>query len=108
MIAINGMLDHLHLFTGLHPTQSISNLMRMIKGDSSEWINKKQFIKGKFNWQEGYGAFLYGGSQVDQVYHYIMNQKMHHEKKTFIEEYAQFMDKFGILYDNRYIFKAID
>jgi REP element-mobilizing transposase RayT len=78
MIAINGMPDHLPMFVGLHPTQSMCDLMRVVKGESSEWINKRGFIKGKFQWQEGYGAFSYGHSQIDSVYNYIMNQKRHH------------------------------
>src|SRR5688500_8890624 len=82
MIAINGVQDHLHVFVGLHPTQSISDLMRILKGEFSEWINSRKFVRGKFSWQEGYGAFSYGRSQVDQVYNYVMNQKKHHEKKS--------------------------
>ena len=75
MIAINGMPDHIHLFVGLHPAQSISNLLQVVKGESSEWINNRGFVRGKFQWQERYGAFSYGHSQVNQVYQYIMNQK---------------------------------
>lgn len=108
MIAIGGMPDHLHLFIGLHPTQSISDLMKIVKGESSEWINAKQFVKGKFSWQEGYGAFTYGRSQLDQVYQYVMNQKKHHEKRTFLEEYIQLLEAFEIAYDKRYIFHAIE
>jgi putative transposase len=107
MIAINGMPDHLHVFIGLHPAQSISDLMRIVKGDSSEWINKKKFIKGNFSWQESYGAFSYGKSQLDQVYNYVMNQKKHHEKKTFLEEYVELLEKFEVSYDKRYIFHSI-
>src|SRR5687767_10755146 len=87
MIAINGMPDHLHVFVGLHPAQSISDFMRIMKGESSEWIISKKFVKGKFSWQEGYGAFSYGRSQIDQVYNYVINQKKHHEKKSFKQEY---------------------
>ena len=108
MIAINGIPDHLHLFVGLHPTQSISDVMKMVKGESSEWINKKKLVKGMFQWQEGYGSFSYGRSQIDRVYKYIMNQKEHHKKKSFLEEYIELLNKFGVEYDERYIFKAID
>ncbi|CAN5453549.1 IS200/IS605 family transposase [soil metagenome] len=108
LIAINGMPDHLHIFVGFHTTQSIAGLMRQIKSDSSEWINTKSFVNGKFNWQEGYGAFSYGRSQLDQVYNYIMNQKQHHKKRTFTEEYILMLQKFGISYDERYTFKAIE
>ena len=73
MIITNGMPDHLHLFVGLNPTQSISDLMRLVKGESSEWINLRRFTNGKFRWQEGYGAFSYSRSQIDRVYQYISN-----------------------------------
>ena len=108
MIAINGMPDHLHLFVGLHPTQSISSLMQIVKGESSEWINKKEFVKGKFQWQEGYGAFSYGHSQVNQVYSYVMNQKEHHNKRSFLEEYTELLQKFDVPFDPKYIFQPID
>jgi len=107
MIAINGMPDHLHAFVGLHPTQSISDLMKVVKGGSSEWINNNKLVTGKFRWQEGFGAFSYSRSHIDRVYKYIMNQKKHHQKKTFIDEYVELLDKFGIDYDRRYIFHPV-
>jgi len=107
MIAIGGMPDHLHVFVGLHPTQSISNLMQIVKGESSEWVNKKGFVKGKFQWQEGYGAFSYGHSQVNQVYNYVINQKEHHKKRSFLDEYKEFLKRFEVPFDERYIFKAL-
>ena len=73
IIAINNMPDHLHLFVGLNPTQSISEMLRIIKGDSSEWINKEKLTTRKFQWQEGYGAFSYSRSQIDAVAMYVMN-----------------------------------
>ena len=108
LIAINGMPDHLHVFIGLHPTQSISDLIRIVKGESSEWINLKKLAKGKFTWQEGYGAFSYGRSQLNQVYQYIIGQKNHHQSKTFMEEYIQLLEAFGIEYDKRYIFHELE
>ena len=108
LLAINGMPDHLHVFFGMRPTQSISDLMQMIKGDSSRWINEKKFIRGKFSWQEGYGAFSYGKSQVRQVIQYIQAQEQHHKKKTFIEEYKDFLAAFEIEYDEKYLFKPIE
>ena len=108
LIAINGMADHIHLFIGLHPAQSISNLMQVVKGESSEWINNKRFINGKFQWQEGYGAFSYGHSQVTQVYNYIMNQKEHHKKRSFLDEYTELLRKFDVPYDPKYIFQPIE
>ena len=105
LLAINGMPDHLHVFFGMRPIQSLSDLMQDIKGSSSKWINKKRFIKGKFEWQSGYGAFSYSRSQVREVIAYIENQEVHHHKITFLEEYKSFLEKFEIDYDERYIFK---
>ena len=85
MIAINGMPDHTHVFIGFQSTQSIADLMRLVKGESSEWINKKQFTTGNFKWQEGYGAFSYCRSHIDNVCKYIANQKIHHSEKSFNE-----------------------
>lgn len=108
VLAINGMPDHVHVFFGMRPVQSLSDLMRNLKGDSSEWINQRKFIPGRFSWQEGYGAFSYSKSQVSQVIDYIRNQEEHHRKKTFIEEYREFLEAFEVEYDEQYIFKAVD
>ncbi len=108
LLAINGMPDHIHIFFGMRPSQSISELMQKIKGDSSAWINNKKFIKSHFSWQEGFGAFSYGKSQVNQVITYIQNQEIHHRKRTFIEEYEDFLNLFEIEYDQRYIFKPVN
>jgi putative transposase len=108
LIAINGMPDHIHVFVGLHTTQSVADLMRVVKGESSEWINIKKFVKGRFEWQEGYGGFTYSRGQIDEVYKYIMNQKQHHQKISFIDEYIQLLEEFDIAYDRRYIFKSIE
>lgn len=105
MLAINSMPDHLHLFFGFRPNQSLSDLMRIIKGESSEWVNAQQFNPVVFRWQEGYGAFSYSRSQVQVVTDYIMNQEEHHKKRTFLEEYEEFLKQFEIEYDGRYIFK---
>ena len=105
ILAINGMPDHVHLFVGMRPMQSISDLMQDVKADSSQWINKSDFVNGRFEWQEGYGAFSYGASQVPDVIAYVRNQKEHHAKRTFLEEYREFLEKFGVDFDERYIFK---
>lgn len=106
MLAINSMPDHLHLFFGFRPKQSLSDLIRMVKSDSSEWINVQKFSPANFNWQEGYGAFSYSRSQVQTVIDYIMNQENHHRKKTFLEEYTGFLKNFEIEFDEKYIFKT--
>lgn len=108
MLAINGMPDHLHLLLGMRPTQSLSDLMRMVKGDSSEWINNQGYVKGKFGWQEGYGAFSYSRSHVQKVIRYIQQQEEHHRKTRFLDEYRQLLDAFEVPYEERYIFKPIE
>jgi putative transposase len=108
VLAINGMPDHIHILFGMRSTQSLSDLMQDIKGDSTKWINHKGYVKGKFSWQEGYGAFSYSKSHVNAVIDYIKNQEEHHEKKTFIEEYHDFLEKFEIEFDERYIFKPVE
>jgi len=105
IIAINSMPDHLHLFIGFRPNQSLSDLMRLVKGESSEWINKQKFTPTTFRWQEGYGAFSYSRSHVQVVTNYIINQEEHHRKRTFLEEYQQLLEHFEVEFDERYIFK---
>jgi REP element-mobilizing transposase RayT len=108
VLAINGMPDHIHIFLGMRPNQSLSDLMQQVKGDSSKWINQKGFITGRFSWQEGYGGFSYGRSQIINVIDYIKDQKNHHRKKTFLEEYIEFLEKFEVPFDERYVFQPID
>lgn len=103
LIAINGVSDHIHVFFGMRPVQSLSDLMQDIKGSSSKWINEKKFIRDKFEWQEGYGAFSYSKSQASKVIAYVQNQEAHHRKITFLEEYRNFLEKFEVAYDERYI-----
>src|SRR5690606_31438286 len=79
--------DHCHVLIGLHPSISVSEMTREIKSGSSKWINGNKLMRGKFFWQEGYGAFTYSRSQLDTVVQYIRNQPEHHRKKTFREEY---------------------
>jgi REP element-mobilizing transposase RayT len=107
VLAINGMPDHLHLLIGLRPTQSLFELVQEIKGGSSRWVNDKKLVKGRFEWQEGYGAFSYGKSQVDAVVRYIQQQEEHHRVRTFREEYLAFLELFGVDYDEKYIFKPL-
>ncbi len=107
-IIVNGMPDHIHAFVGLRPSLSISDLVRDIKNNSSNFINDKKLVKGKFSWQEGYGAFSYSHSHIDNVYNYILNQEEHHKKKTFREEYVEFLQKFEIEYKDEYLFDWIE
>ncbi|MBZ0202793.1 MAG: IS200/IS605 family transposase [Ignavibacteria bacterium] len=108
MLSIFCMPDHAHLLVGLKPNISISDLVRDIKAGSSKFITDNGWVKGKFNWQEGFGAFSYSKSQIDKVIKYILNQEAHHKKKTFKEEYIGFLRKFEIEYDEKYLFEWIE
>jgi len=107
MICINGTEDHVHMLVGVRPAQSVSALMQDVKANSSKWINEKGYVKGKFEWQEGYGAFSYSKSQIKNVINYIENQEEHHRKKTFREEYIGFLKEFEIDYDEQYLFRDL-
>jgi putative transposase len=107
-IIVNGVADHVHCFIGLRPVMFISDLVRDIKNNSSRFINEKGFVKGRFEWQEGYGAFSYSHSHIKTVYEYILNQEEHHRKQTFREEYVDFLEKFEIEYQPKYIFDWIE
>jgi putative transposase len=102
------MPDHIHIFIGLKPHQSISDLVRDVKSGSSKFINNSKWTTGKFNWQEGYGAFSYSKSQIDNAVNYILNQEEHHKTKTFKEEYIEFIEKFEIEYEEKYLFDWIE
>jgi len=92
-IIVHGVADHVHVFVGLQPSMNISDLVRDIKNNSTNFINDQRFLNGKFAWQEGYGVFSYAHSQIESVYRYIANQEEHHRRKTFKEEYIGFLKK---------------
>jgi REP element-mobilizing transposase RayT len=108
MLAINGMPDHVHFFIGMKPSCCLSDLVREVKKSSNDFIKEKKFSKFKFQWQEGYGAFSYSHSNLDNVIKYIMNQKEHHRKETFKEEYLEFLKKIEIDFKNEYLFEWYD
>ena len=108
MIAINGMPDHIHLFIGFKPSVALSDLVRDIKASSSKLINEKKWLPHKFCWQEGFGCFTYSHSQLDSVAKYVLEQKVHHQKRTFREEYLQLLKKFGVSFDERFLFEFYD
>jgi REP element-mobilizing transposase RayT len=108
MLAINGMPDHVHFLISMKPSCCLSDLVREIKKSTNEFINEKKFIPSKFQWQEGYGAFSYSYSGLDNVMAYIKNQKEHHKKKTFKEEYLDFLVKFNVEYKPEYLFEWIE
>jgi REP element-mobilizing transposase RayT len=105
LLIINGMPDHVHILIGFRTIQSLADLMRDIKQISSLWINENKRTPTKFAWQEGYGAFSYGHSQLKTIIRYIEQQEAHHRKRTFLEEYKEFLELFEVEYEERYIFK---
>lgn len=108
MLAIFAMPDHVHILVGMKPDISISNLVRDIKAGSSKYINDNNWIMGKFNWQEGYGAFSYAKSEIDYVVKYILNQEEHHKAKTFKKEYIDMLERYEIEYNEKYLFEWIE
>ncbi len=102
--AINGMPDHIHIFISITPVCCLSDLVREIKKSSNEFINQNKFTKEKFNWQSGFGAFSYSHSHIDKVVKYILNQKAHHKKRSFKEEYIELLNKFQIVHEEKYLF----
>jgi len=104
MMAINSMPDHIHIFLGLRPDISISEIVRDIKHSSSNFINSNKWTNFKFYWQEGFGAFTYSQSQINDVVNYIMEQEKHHHKKTFKEEYIELLNLFNIQFEEKYVF----
>jgi len=108
MLAINGIHNHIHFFIGMKPTCCLSDLVREIKKSSNVFINEKKFTPFKFQWQEGFGAFSYSHSQLTDVIQYIANQKIHHKKRSFKEEYEAFLKAFEIEFRDEYLFDWID
>ncbi len=108
LLAINGMPDHIHIFIGMRPSCCLSDLVREIKKSSNAFIQEKQFSKFSFKWQEGYGAFSYRHSDLTQIIRYIENQKEHHLKKKFKEEYLELLKEFDIEFKNEYLFEWLE
>jgi REP element-mobilizing transposase RayT len=108
LLTIGGMPDHVHVLVSMNPSQAPSDLMFHVKRSSSLWINEKRLVAGKFTWQEGFGAFSYGKSQIPAVATYIDRQEEHHKKRNFTEEYKEFLNLFNIEHDEKYIFKPIE
>ncbi len=108
LIAINNMPDHIHILIGLKPSIRLSDLVRDIKAFSSKFINEQRWVAGRFSWQEGFGAFSYGHSQLGSVIRYIENQQIHHRRRTFAEEYEKLLERFKVPYEQRYVFKPVE
>ena len=108
MLDIHCMPDHIHFFVGFRPVISISDFVKEVKVESNEFINSKNWIRGNFSWQEGYGVFSYSHSHIDKVINYIKNQEIHHQKKSFRQEYHELLKKFDIPFEEKYSFDFID
>ena len=108
LIAINSMPDHVHILIGLKPAMALADLVREIKADSTNFINERKLLHGRFNWQEGYGAFSYGHSQLNRIIRYIQNQEKHHSRRTFKNEYLTLLRKFDIAFEDKYVFDFIE
>ncbi|MCF2487642.1 IS200/IS605 family transposase [Dyadobacter sp. CY347] len=106
-LIVNGVEDHVHCFFTLKPSISVSEAMKNVKAKSSKWINDKHFLDDRFEWQRGFGTFSYSQSHIDNVFRYIQNQEQHHSKTTFRNEYIEMLVKYGIDYDEQYIFKGL-
>lgn len=106
LLAINNLPDHVHMLVGLRADLSLSELVRDVKANSSRFINQKKWVGGRFSWQEGFGAFSYSRSQIDAVIGYIQNQQRHHARRSFRQEYIEFLHRFDVDYDERYIFRT--
>ncbi|MCR4319435.1 MAG: IS200/IS605 family transposase [Candidatus Brocadiaceae bacterium] len=107
-IIVNGVANHVHMFVGLQPAMAVSDLVRDVKNNTTNFINDRKLIRGKFSWQEGYGAFSYAHSQIETVYNYILRQEEHHKQKTFKEEYSDFLKKFNVEFNEKYLFDWLE
>ena len=108
LLIINGMPDHIHILIGFRTTKTLADLVLYIKQMSSLWANENRLTNQKFAWQEGFGAFSYGHSQLSTIIKYIENQEEHHKKRSFIEEYKAFLKLFEIDFNEKYLFKDVE
>ena len=104
-LAVGGWKDHVHIFYGMPVTTCISDFISIVKANSSKWINERKFIRGKFQWQSGYGAFSYSRNQRDTIIKYIVNQELHHNTRTFKEEYMDLLHDFNVDFNEKYLFE---
>ena len=103
LLDAGGTADHVHLQVSQSKNVSLSSLMKDVKKDSSSWIKTKGSRFRNFHWQDGYGAFSIGKSDIPELKKYIAGQKEHHRKRSFQEELIAFLDEYGIAYDERYL-----
>ena len=108
LLAINTMPDHAHMFIGFRPEAALSDLVRDVKRDSTNFVNREILPGNKFAWQEGFGGFSHSYSQIDSVIRYIANQEKHHQRRSFREEYEGLLREFAIAYNAQYLFDWLD
>lgn len=106
--AIGGVADHIHILLSLRPDKSLSEIVKVIKANSSKWINEKKLIPGKFQWQSGFGAFFYAHSQCVTIINYINSQEQHHSQTKFKDEYHEWLQKFNVEFEDNYLFEWIE
>ena len=107
LISIGGTEDHIHMLIGIEPDKPVSRLVQEVKANSSRWVNTNGLVRGKFEWQHGFGVFSYSRSQIPRVARYIENQERHHSEQTFREEYVELLNRFEVAYDDRYLFEDV-
>ena len=108
VLSIYCMPDHTHILIGLNPSGSLADLVRDAKTGSTIFMKEQRWFKSKFYWQEGYGCFSYSHSQIPDIARYIENQLQHHLKKSFKEEYIDFLNKYEVNYEDKYLFEWFD
>lgn len=107
LLAVNGVEDHIHILLNIKPNITLSDLVRDLKANSSRFVNEKRYVRGKFMWQEGFGAFSYSISQLDDVIGYIGRQEKHHRENSFTDEYLEYLDRFNVDFDKKYVFEKV-
>jgi putative transposase len=108
LLAVHCMPDHTHILVGLRPSMALSDLVRDVKNGSTNFVNRSGWVTGRFGWQEGFGAFSYGHSQLKAIIDYVRDQERHHARRNFRDEYLQFLKRYGIDHEENYIFKPLD
>ena len=108
VLAINSRPDHLHMLLGMEPDLAVSDLVREVKKSSTSFINSKGWVKGRFSWQKGFGAFSYSRSSLDAVISYVQDQDRHHSKRSFKDEYLRLLRKFDVAFEEKYVFDFRD
>lgn len=108
MLAINGTSNHIHFLIGMKPSCCLSDLVREIKKSTNNFIKENKYTNCHFAWQEGFGSFSYGHSQISFISEYVLNQKEHHKNNTFREEYIKILNAFEVEYDQEYLFEWIN